>query len=109
MKLGSTLEPSCRAKMVKFLVPTLIFIPFIKSVVVDDPNAIKSCNDIAFLEYQECGTACPLECGKAPTKFCNEMCVADCFCKEGYCLNKEGDFSRLAATLFKYFGERTHS
>ncbi len=42
-------------------------------------------------EYDSCGTACPKNCFNRFQKImCTENCVAGCFCKEGFILDKEG-------------------
>jgi len=40
--------------------------------------------------YNDCGTACPDTCGteleksSGKLRYCNRMCVAGCFCADGY-------------------------
>ncbi|KAH7001270.1 chymotrypsin inhibitor [Ilyonectria destructans] len=40
--------------------------------------------------YTQCGTACPLRCGKPPPKFCTLQCVERCQCLRGLLLNSSG-------------------
>ncbi|XP_064488535.1 mucin-6-like [Ornithodoros turicata] len=47
-----------------------------------DCNKCRASDD--FSEYQECGTACPLICGKPVHEACIRMCVSGCFCSPGY-------------------------
>merc|ERR1711935_881165 len=51
---------------------------------------MQTCGDNA--EWNECGTACPAECGKPDThKFCTEQCVPQCECSRGFVLDSAGN------------------
>ena len=39
-------------------------------------------------EFQDCGTSCEDTCAE-PAKFCFEVCVEGCFCREGYIRQSE--------------------
>ncbi|XP_019890240.1 chymotrypsin inhibitor-like [Musca domestica] len=41
-------------------------------------------------EFNACGTACPLRCGRPRPEVCTAQCVAGCQCKTGYALNSYG-------------------
>ena len=57
------------------------------------PNKDVVCEN-EFMEYQHCGTACPLTCenfAEADFLVCTEQCVEGCFCQTGFVLNTDGD------------------
>jgi len=40
--------------------------------------------------YNECGSACQATCKSPASILCKAICIADCFCKEGYLRNDDG-------------------
>ncbi|PIC30613.1 hypothetical protein B9Z55_021799 [Caenorhabditis nigoni] len=40
--------------------------------------------------WSDCGSACPARCDQKEPVMCPAVCVAGCFCKEGYILNDKG-------------------
>ena len=42
------------------------------------------------MKWNDCGTACPLRCGKERPEFCMEMCVSGCECEGDLFLTPEG-------------------
>jgi len=40
--------------------------------------------------FSECGTACEPICGSEPNDLCIQMCVAGCFCNEGFIRHTDG-------------------
>ena len=42
------------------------------------------------MKWNDCGTACPLKCGKERPEFCMQMCVSGCECEGDLFLTPEG-------------------
>jgi len=40
--------------------------------------------------YDDCGTACPNQCGEPPAEACIAVCVEGCRCRDEYCSNANG-------------------